>query len=222
MARTLKQEFLSIPNFLTLGRILMIPVVVVFMELSALGPDPTEREIATSYLYCFMAGLIFALAAVTDWLDGWLARNKGWSSVVGKLLDPVADKLIVMAVLVCLTSLDRAPSWLVILLLAREISITALRSIASSEGLSIDVIQTGKWKTAFQFTGLIGLLAHYPYPIDFGFAAVTLDFHATGMALVLLSLAFSLLSAVSYFGSFVRSLSRKYKERAEADEGDAP
>lgn len=210
MARTLRQEILGVPNLLTLGRIAVIPVVLLFMDR---GADPAA-SLGQQYLYSFLAALLFALAAATDWFDGWLARNMGWTSLVGKLLDPLADKLIVMAVLVKLAALGRVPAWLVVLLLARELAITGLRSIASSEGLSIDVIQTGKWKTAFQLCGLIGLLLHYEYPVDFVIARTPLKFHEAGMLLVVLSLAFSLLSAATYFGSFLRAIAARYRVRA--------
>lgn len=209
MARTLKSEFLNIPNMLTFARIAAIPFVVWIMEESA-GPDNSR-----SRLLCFVAALLFSLAAATDWFDGWLARNMGWTSLLGKLMDPLADKLIVMAALVTLTGLDRTPAWLVSLLLAREIAITGLRSIASSEGLSIDVIQAGKWKTALQLSGLIGLLVHFRYPIDFLFVQVDIDFHVLGLSLVAISLAFSLASAVAYFRSFLRAVGDKYRHAAE-------
>jgi len=209
MARTLRQEFLGVPNLLTLGRIGLIPAVLVFMELD--GSAAAAHDVGGQYLYSFLAALLFAIAAATDWFDGWLARNMGWTSLLGKLLDPLADKLIVMAVLVKLAELGRVPAWLVVLLLAREIAITGLRSIASSEGLSIDVIQTGKWKTAFQLCGLIGLLLHYPYPIDFVVVSTWLDFHAAGGLLIVLSLAFSLLSAWSYFRSFLSAIVARHR-----------
>jgi CDP-diacylglycerol--glycerol-3-phosphate 3-phosphatidyltransferase len=217
MARNLRQEFLGIPNLLTLARIAVIPFVLLFMDRGA----AEDATVGDRYFYSFLAALLFALAAATDWFDGWLARNMGWTSLLGKLLDPLADKLIVMAVLVKLAALDRVPAWLVVLLLAREFAITGLRSIASSEGLSIDVIQSGKWKTAFQLCGLIGLLLHYEYPIDFVVVSAPLKFHEAGMLLVVLSLAFSLLSAASYFRSFLRAIVARHRAPG-AEDADRP
>ena len=211
MVQSLKEDVLNLPNMLTLGRIVLIPVVVVFMELSRLsdGYGPTEHQ--HSLEYCFWAAVLFALAAATDYFDGWLARNLNQITILGKLLDPIADKLIVMATLVTLTELGRAPSWLVVLLLARELGISGLRSIASSEGLSLDVVQAGKWKTAFQLCGIIGLLVHHKIPLDFVFVnSFEFDFHEAGLLLVFLSLVFSLWSAFVYGRSFIRSVAARY------------
>ncbi len=212
MVQSLKEDVFNLPNALTMGRVALIPLVVVFIEMSGLPVDHGPEALQTSRVYCFWAALLFALAAATDYFDGWLARNLNKTTIFGKLLDPIADKLIVMATLVTLASLDRAPAWLVVVLLAREIGITGLRSIASSEGLSIDVIQTGKWKTAFQLVGLIGLMLHHRMPIDFVFDEVWFDFHRAGMILLFISLGFSLWSAFDYGRSFFRSVAAKYRD----------
>jgi CDP-diacylglycerol--glycerol-3-phosphate 3-phosphatidyltransferase len=139
MAKTLREEFRSLPNLLTMGRIAIIPFVLVFMD----NYSPTRSFIAT---------LLYIAASVTDYLDGWLARRRGEESVLGKFLDPLADKVIVMAALVFLVAADRAPAWLVVALLARELAVTGLRSIASTEGLEVTVSQGGKQKTALQIS----------------------------------------------------------------------
>jgi phosphatidylglycerophosphate synthase len=122
--KTLWQDAKNLPNLLTFARILMIPAVLVLLSRGT----PSD---------CFWAAIVYSAAAITDALDGWLARRQGLVSVLGKFLDPLADKLIVAAVLVWLVSMGRIPAWAVALLISREISITALRSIASSEGLVI-------------------------------------------------------------------------------------
>ena len=128
----------------------MIPVVLILLEQG-------------SPVSCFWAAVVYALAALTDMIDGWLARRQGLVSVLGQFLDPLADKLIVAAVLVWLVGMGRMPAWAVVLLLSREITITALRGIASSEGLVIAAGAGGKFKTALQFVGLICLILGYPY-----------------------------------------------------------
>src|ERR1041384_4832974 len=124
-------------------------------------------------------------------------------SVLGKFLDPLADKLLVMAVLVYMVPMGRMPEWAVVLLLAREISVTALRGIASSEGVVIAAGDDGKTKTALQMVGILCLLLGYPYhltlgPIDLG----VVDLVYVGRALIYVSLVFSIMSAVSYFRLF--------------------
>ena len=100
-------------------------------------------------------------------LDGYLARKLGVVSVLGKFLDPLADKLIVMAALVWMVPMGRIAAWVVVLLLAREISVTGLRSVAASEGVVISAGQEGKTKTALQMIGIVALVLGYPYHISY-------------------------------------------------------
>ena len=153
----------------------------------------------------FVAALLFTIAAITDWLDGYLARRQGLESVLGKFLDPLADKLIVLATLVIAAQLGHIPGWFVVLLLSREVAITGLRGLAGSEGLSIDVVRSGKYKTAFQLVGLVALIIHHRYWVDFGIGAQAIDFNLLGTALLALAMAFSLFSAVVYFARFMRA-----------------
>ncbi|HTJ81477.1 MAG TPA: CDP-alcohol phosphatidyltransferase family protein, partial [Polyangiaceae bacterium] len=131
--KTLWEDAKNLPNLLTFGRIVMIPVVLVLLDLGT--PKASV-----------WAALVYGLAAITDALDGWLARRQGLVSVLGKFLDPLADKLIVAATLVWLIPMGRIEPWAVALLLIREITITALRSIASSEGIVIAAGDGGKAK----------------------------------------------------------------------------
>jgi CDP-diacylglycerol--glycerol-3-phosphate 3-phosphatidyltransferase len=191
--RSTREEFTNLPNLLTLMRIALIPPVMILMS------EVTPKS-------GFYAALLCSIAAITDWLDGWLARRRGLESLVGKLLDPLADKLLVMAILVMATQLGRIPGWFAVLLLARELTITGLRALAAQEGLTVHVIETGKWKTAFQFTGIIGLLVFYTYNIPFGFGTYPVNFGALGIGLLSLAMIFSVLSAISYFASFMGAI----------------
>ncbi len=146
------------------------------------------------------------MSAVTDALDGYLARKWKQVSLLGKFLDPLADKILVMATLVWMVPMGRIDAWLVVVLLTRELSITGLRSVASSEGIVISARQMGKKKTAFQMVALCFLLLHYEYEISFIFLSAVLDTHAIGTAIVYLSLFFSMYSGGEYFASFVRHL----------------
>ncbi len=110
---------------------------------------------------------MFTFAAITDLLDGYLARKLGVVSVLGKFLDPLADKLIVMAALVWMVPMGRIPAWVVVLLLGREISVTGLRSVAASEGVVISAGNEGKTKTALQMIGIIALLLGYPFHMSY-------------------------------------------------------
>lgn len=194
--RPLSEEVKKLPNLLTLGRIVLIPPVMILLLLDTPAGN-------------FWAMLLFAVAAVTDWLDGYLARKQGLESLLGKLLDPLADKLIVQAVLIICAELGRIPGWFVVLLLSREVAITGLRAIASTEGLQIDVVQSGKMKTALQLVGLVALILHYPYTIDFLVAEAVVDFNVVGVALLSLSMFYSLASAFTYFRGFARAVAQR-------------
>jgi CDP-diacylglycerol--glycerol-3-phosphate 3-phosphatidyltransferase len=153
--------------------------------------------------------MIFGVAAVTDVVDGFLARRWNMITVVGKLMDPLADKLIVMAALVMMTRLGRVPAWIVIVLLSRELIVSALRQIAASEGLVIAAGQEGKWKTSLQLVGIIALCVHYVHPIGFFGRTYEVDFNLVGKVLIYLSTAFSVWSAGIYFRGFLALVSKR-------------
>jgi CDP-diacylglycerol--glycerol-3-phosphate 3-phosphatidyltransferase len=192
----LLKEFWNLPNMLTMGRIFVIPLFVWF----------TYEGDPMSSLY---AGLIFTVAAVTDVIDGFLARRWNMITVVGKFMDPLADKLIVAAAMVMMVRLGRLPAWLVIVLLSREFIVTGLRQIAASEGMVIAAGQEGKWKTALQLSGIVALCVHYTHPVLFLAWWFDVDFNAVGQVLVFLSTAFSVWSAAKYFQAFLQMLSRR-------------
>jgi CDP-diacylglycerol---glycerol-3-phosphate 3-phosphatidyltransferase len=192
--RSLYEDALNVPNLLTMARIIMIPLCLWLLN------RDTPRD-------CFWSSIVFTAAALTDLLDGYLARRLNVVSVLGKFLDPLADKLIVMACSVWLVPMGRLPAWVVVLLLGREISVTGLRSIAASEGVVISAGQEGKTKTALQMIGIIALLLGYPYHLSYvGIDLGVVDVVAVGRALVYLSLVFSLASAVEYVRLFAAAV----------------
>lgn len=204
--RSLRSDALNLPNLLTMGRILVIPLVLWLLD------QGTPKD-------CVYAALVYSAAAITDLLDGMLARRMGIVSVLGKFLDPLADKLLVMAALIWMVPMGRVPEWAVVLLLAREISITGLRSIASSEGLVISAGSGGKNKTALQMVGILCLMLGYPYDIDLWIVDLgRVDLVVVGRALVYISLVFSLQSAVSYVLLFARASAGPPKNGAEPDD----
>ncbi len=190
---SLRRELWNLPNVLTLARVAVIPPFVLFTYWA----DP---------LHSFLAAEKMSAAAATDVLDGWLARRLGLVTVMGKFMDPLADKLIVMAALVMLTRLGRVASGVVILILSREFIVSGLRTIAISEGMVISASQGGKWKTSLQITGIVALLIHYPHRIDFVFMVRPIDFNAVGTWLLYLSLVASLASAAGYFRAVWKGL----------------
>lgn len=192
----LLQEFWNLPNMLTLGRIVIIPLFVWLLY----DGDPW---------FSVLAAAVFTLAAVTDVIDGFLARRWNMITVTGKLLDPLADKLIVAAAMVMMVRLGRIPAWIVIVLLSREFIVTGLRQVAASEGLVIAAGQEGKWKTALQLVGIIALCVHYTHPVFLVVRWYDIDFNVIGKALVYLSTAFSVWSAGVYFQAFLARLGQR-------------
>jgi CDP-diacylglycerol--glycerol-3-phosphate 3-phosphatidyltransferase len=179
---------------ITIGRLFLIPPVLWWMDTA----DPR---------LCVLSALLFMLAAGLDIIDGWLARRSGLVTVFGKFVDPLADKVMVAAVLVYLASLGRLPAWLVVVLLTREFYINGLRTLAISEGMVIAANAGGKAKTAFQMTGICFLLIHYRYRMP-GFDEM-IDFHRMGMIMVSLSMVLSIWSAVHYTFGFRAALAQQ-------------
>jgi CDP-diacylglycerol--glycerol-3-phosphate 3-phosphatidyltransferase len=203
----LREEILNAPNVITMARIALIPFFV-----AMLGAESRRNS--------FWASLIFGLASATDFVDGYLARRLQLITSFGKFLDPLADKLITMAAYIELVYLARVPPWVVLIILAREFIISGLRTIAMSEGMVIPVSQGGKWKTALQLAGIVALIVHYPYPVDFIFFTTPpghpLNFHAIGMWLTYMSLVPSIWSAIDYFRSFVHEV---FEARSDREAG---
>ena len=139
----------NVPNLLSMSRILAVPVFIVLM----LDPSP---------LRALAAGVVFSLASATDWLDGYLARKWGQVTKMGKLLDPIADKILIMAALVVLVELkpDVVHSWIAILIIGREFAVTGLRAIAASDGVVIPAETVGKYKVGAQITAVLSLLLY--------------------------------------------------------------
>lgn len=203
--QSLRQDALNLPNMLTMGRVVAIPVVLWLQ-----AQETKECN--------FWATILYALAAITDFVDGYLARRMGLTSVLGKFLDPLADKLIVLASLVFMVGQGRVPAWAVIVIMARELSVTALRTIAMSEGVVIAASRGGKDKTAVQMVAVLVLILHDVYYLDFGFYAGLVDMNAVGLGLMYLSVFFTVTSAGEYIALLVQAVEAKDRRLAESTE----
>ena len=175
------KAILSHPNTLTLFRIAVIPIIVILM----LYPN----RIST-----WIAALLFSAAAITDYFDGYFARRFGLVSNLGKVMDPVADKLLASSAFIMLASLGWVPAWIVCIIIGREIAVTGLRNIIAEKGEDVSASNLGKYKTGFQIAAIIPLLIHYPF---FG-----LDPQAIGVFFLWGALAFTLWSGADYFFKF--------------------
>ncbi len=190
----LKREVLNLPNMITIGRVLMIPPVLLLVDRA----DP---------FLCVLGMILFMLVSALDIVDGWLARRQQLVTVFGKFMDPLADKIMVMSLLLYLVADGRVPAWLAVVLIAREFYISGLRLVAVNEGVVMAAGAGGKAKTAFQLIGICFLLVHYTYRMP-GFPE-TLDFHLVGLILLGASAFMSILSAVTYTLDFGAALAAK-------------
>jgi CDP-diacylglycerol--glycerol-3-phosphate 3-phosphatidyltransferase len=200
--RSIREDAINLPNLLTMLRIVVIPLVLWLVHVGT----PVAN---------YWAAWVYAGAAVTDVLDGYLARKRGLVSVLGKFLDPLADKLLVMAVLVVMTDMGRVPAWATVVVIARELSITALRTIALSEGVVIAAGEGGKQKAALQMVAMLFLILHRPYDMDFLVAKLRVDLHEVGMVLLYASIFFAVTSAGEYVKLFVDAVEAKERRLEE-------
>jgi CDP-diacylglycerol--glycerol-3-phosphate 3-phosphatidyltransferase len=174
---------LNLPNTLTLVRLIIIPLVLVFLSFKGRWGS-------------FLAALFFGMAFITDALDGYFARRYGAVTVVGKFLDPLVDKILVCVTMIMLIPLDRIPAWMVMLIVAREMAVTGLRGVAASQDIIIQASSLGKFKTVFQSIATTFLCLHYEY---FG-----VDFHLVGMVFLWVALILTLWSGWDYFSGFYK------------------
>ena len=181
---------LNIPNALTMLRIVAVPVVVAAL----LGAIPNGDTWAV---------IVFTAAAFTDGLDGWIARRKGDVTTFGKLMDPLADKLLVVAALVSLVSLDRLQAWIAMVIIARELAVTGLRAVAVEYGVVLAASWLGKLKTALQVAAIIALIAVDP-------ATMAVD------AVVWAALIVTVWSGIDYFVGVRREIAQQAAEAGPA------
>lgn len=171
---------MNLANRITLARIFLVPLIMFFLLVKMPLPDLKIDNFVISYNQV-IAALIFIIAASTDSLDGYIARKRKMVTNLGKLLDPLADKLLVTAVLISLVELDKVGAFIVIVIVSREFAVTGLRQIALLEGIVMAASKWGKWKTATQITAIIALLLNnFPFHfVDFAF-----DYWASWLAAI--------------------------------------
>jgi CDP-diacylglycerol--glycerol-3-phosphate 3-phosphatidyltransferase len=180
---------LNVPNVLTVVRILLVPVLVVALLAKTGGGD-------------LLAAIVFAVASLTDYIDGWLARSRNWVTTFGKLMDPIADKLLIIAALIALVSLNRLAAWVAMVIIAREFAVTVLRvAVGTQQGVVIAASMWGKVKTAVQVAMVISVIAVHGHPLW-----VNLLIYAT--------VVITVLSGADYFFGLRRGLI----ERASAEQ----
>jgi CDP-diacylglycerol--glycerol-3-phosphate 3-phosphatidyltransferase len=179
---------LNVPNVLTVLRILLVPVVVVALTVETPNGDT-------------IAAVVFAIAAFTDGLDGYIARSRKSITTFGKVMDPIADKMLITAALIALVSLDRLAAWVAMVIIAREFAVSGLRIAAGQQGVVIPASKLGKVKTIVQVAAVLALIASS----DTGAAWV--------LALVYSMVAITVVSGADYFLNFRRRLEEVTRAR---------
>ena len=179
---------LNVPNLLTVVRILLVPVVVVALLAETPNAD-------------MLAAIVFGVAAFTDGLDGYIARSRGSVTTFGKLMDPIADKLLIIAPLVSLVSLGRIAAWVAMVIIAREFAVTALRMVAVEQGVVIPASFTGKVKTITQVAAIFAVIAVSSTPL-------WVDL------LVYVAVVTTVVSGADYFFGLRRRIEEAHRSRA--------
>lgn len=176
-----KSEIFNLPNSITLARISVVPFL--FFLLASPGP-----------FWSRVLAVLFVLAAITDFLDGYFARKCNMITTMGKFLDPLADKLIVNTAMILMIPIGRIDAWIVVIIIMRDLIVDGIRSIASSEGIYIQASILGKQKTLAQIFAVTALMIHYPF---LGF-----DAHFVGTVILYVAFLLTIYSGLDYFVKF--------------------
>ena len=180
-----ENKIFNLPNKLTATRLLCIPLVIFFMFFPGKW-------------FSFFAAVFIGTAFVTDILDGYFARKYGEVTALGKLLDPLADKILIAIVMIMLVRLERIPVLIVLVIISREMAITGLRAMAASEGIVIQASKLGKFKTIFQAVAILALTLYYEY--------YDVNMHSVGMVFLWIALVLTLWSGWDYLKQFNKLL----------------
>lgn len=181
---------MNLPNKITISRIFLIPIFIIILSYPFQWGE-WNIGYTTLPVSHFVAGLIFLIASLTDWLDGYLARKLNLITNMGKFLDPLADKLLVSAAYILLVQLQLAPAWIIIIIISREFAITGFRLVAAGEGLVLAASQMGKLKTVSQILSIILLMFH-----NWPFSYFNLPVH---IIMLYIALVFTVWSGIDYF-----------------------
>jgi len=181
---------MNLPNKITISRIFLIPIIIIILSIPL---DWGVWDIGNQSLPVvhFVAGILFLIASLTDFLDGYYARKYNLITNMGKFLDPLADKLLVSAAFILAVELNLAPAWIIILIISREFAITGFRLVASGEGIVLAASSMGKLKTVFQILAVALLLLHN---FPFSYVGIPVDMIVLYIALIL-----TIWSGVEYF-----------------------
>lgn len=191
---------MNLPNSITVSRICCVPLLIWLLSRSCpLHSFYGEQEI--------LASVLFILASITDGVDGYLARKRGQITTMGILLDPIADKLMVSAAFICLVELNPriVPAWIAVVVIGREFLVSGLRSIAASEGFTIQASELGKLKMVTQIVAVVAAILDHRW-IVWHFGWFIMPVHVIAITAVYFMVLVSIISAADYFAAFWRKI----------------
>ncbi|MGP8153753.1 MAG: CDP-diacylglycerol--glycerol-3-phosphate 3-phosphatidyltransferase [Smithella sp.] len=182
-----KHETFNLPNTITLLRISVVP----FLFLLLLSPDE---------FWSLIIAILFVIASITDFFDGYIARKYQMITTIGKFLDPIADKILINTAMILLIPIGRIPAWIVAITIIRDLIVDAIRSIASSEGIYIQASTLGKQKTLAQIIAVTALIINY--------TICGINAHVVGMVILYIALVFTIYSGIDYFIKLYRNMEK--------------
>lgn len=182
-----RRETFNLPNTITLLRISVVPFLFILLS------SPGE-------FWSLILAILFVIASITDFFDGYVARKYQMITTMGKFLDPIADKIMVNTAMILMIPIGRIPAWIVAITIIRDLMVDVIRSIASSEGIYIQASTLGKQKTVAQIVAVTALIIHYSI---FGINA-----HAVGMVILYIALVLTIFSGIDYFIKLYRNIEK--------------
>lgn len=201
-----KSALVNLPNYITLTRILSIPVLIWILSSNYFSSTSGDREL--------LASAVFIAASLTDAIDGYLARRRAQVTTIGMLLDPVADKLLIAAAFITLVQFNprTVPAWMAVIIIGREFLVSGLRSIAASEGFTIEASDLGKMKMLVQIVSVVAaIIDHHWTRLPWYFLG--LPVHPIALASIWIMVVLSLVSAADYFAAFWSKINQHAEKR---------
>ena len=198
---------MNLPNYITLTRIFSIPLLMWILLSNRFTSVHGEKEL--------LASVIFICASITDGIDGYLARKRGQITTMGILLDPLADKLLIAAAFVTLVQFNPqlVPAWMAVVIIGREFLVSGLRSIAASEGFTIEASDLGKWKMLVQIISVVAVILDHRWKTWPLYKSYYFPVHWTAHLAIWVMVGLSLWSAIDYFAAFWSRIDRRVVKR---------
>ena len=210
-----ENTFLTAANFVTITRICLIPLFVVAL----LSPWPNWlnlNDVITDHTKAIIATIVFIVISTTDWLDGYLARSRSEVTTFGKFMDPLADKILVIAALLAMVELKVLPSWPVIIIIAREFVVSGVRMLAANQNIVIAASWYGKAKTLTQIIAIVLFLSKEGLSLNSPLSAISNPLYVSAWAVMILSLILTIISMIDYIKKYSSSLSKIKNEQAKS------